>query len=74
MSGSKLRELTEETDDFEVQIAKVSFPKLKLKSATEKKREKTEDRKSDKAQNATLALADNPLQRPQNVGDPHLYF
>jgi len=65
MRGSKLQELTEETDDFELQIAQVSFPKLKLKSsATEKKREKKKDRKSDKAQNATLAMADNHLQHP----------
>lgn len=64
MRGSKLRELTEETDDFESQIAQVSFPKLEIEISHREEKRKKKDRKSGKAQNATLALANDHLQHP----------
>lgn len=46
MIGSKLPEHTEEIDDFGLKIAKVGFPRLKLKITTHTK----ENRKEKKTQ------------------------
>jgi len=45
MSGSKLRELTEETDDFELQIANVSFPKIEIEIRQRRKQKKRKQKK-----------------------------